>query len=176
MSNVFVCSKRSLPPSSCSVFLCIVLFSVFVFKLLGILRFSSSRHVPIKARNPMVLPRPAFDVSLRQTLLGPRSPLNAKKIGACFVYPPWGVLVGYISGTSGSARDIRWNRPGVMPGTRYVPGWPNTRERYLGKFCKSGAPPWSHAVVLPRDLPVLRWRTRPLAEHPTAAVAARPKF
>ena len=121
------------------------------------------------------MPRPAFDVSLRQTLLDPRSPLNAEKLGACFVYPPWGSFVGHISGTSGGMRDIHWDRPGVAPGTREVPHWPNTRERYLGKFCEQGVPPWSHAVVLPRDLDTYRWRARPLATQPCGAVAARPK-
>ena len=72
-------------------------------------------------------------------------------------------------------RDIHWDRPGVVPGTREVRGWPNTRERYLGKFCESGTPPWSHAVVLPRDLDLCRWRTRPLATQSSGAVAAGPK-
>ena len=131
--------------------------------------------VGTEAKGPLVLPRPAFDVSLRQTLLDPRNPLNAEKLGACFVYPPWGSFVGHISGTSGGMRDIHWDRPGIAPGTREVPHWPNTRERYLGKFCEQGVPPWSHAVVLPKDLGTHRWRTRPLATQTCGADAAFPK-
>ena len=83
--------------------------------------------------------------------------------------------MGHISGTSGGMRDSHWGRPGVVPGTRHVPRWPNARQRYLGKLWESGAPPWSHWVALPRDLDLYRWGMWPLPTQRSGAVAVRPK-
>jgi hypothetical protein len=75
LSAAIACLKKSTISSSCSAEETYIAFA-----------FGT------EAKDPLVLPRPAFDVSLRQTLLDPRSPLNAEKLGACFVYPPWEAL------------------------------------------------------------------------------------
>ena len=82
ISNVSLCLQRSLPLSSCCI-ICSVLSDFFFLFSRGDFLHSL---LELRQKDPLVLPRPAFDVSLRQTLLDPRSPLNAEKLGACFVY------------------------------------------------------------------------------------------
>ena len=69
----------------------------------------------------MVLPRPAFGVRLRQTLLDPRSPLNSERIGARFVHPLRAGFVCHSSGTDFQMQDLSWSLPGVTPGACTVP-------------------------------------------------------
>ena len=129
-----------------------------------------------KAKDPSVLPRPAFDVSLQQTLLGPRSPLNYEKIGAGFVYPPWGSFVGHISGPLEASATVI----GTVPVSRQAHGPLQGGPTHVsGKWdlfaCAKGTPQWSQDVVLPKDLAKLRWRARPAQWQEGGKVGAQPK-
>ncbi len=47
-----------------------------------------------------VLPRAGLDVSLHSTLFDPNSPMHGEKLGACYVYRPFGHIQEHVTGAA----------------------------------------------------------------------------
>ena len=101
----------------------------------------------VKEVSPQLLPRPAWDVTLRHALMEPGGPLywngNEDGFGACFVCPPMGNTVGHQSGTSRnvyakSEMDAKWCRPGTSHGKwwppRHLCGFTEKKPASMGTF------------------------------------------